>query len=147
MNQEARAVLLITRRAILRLFLTFAAIIWGMCVAGIFAPAPVAFNLLEYIGGMDASPLLANPIYDYWLRMASGAFALIGAGYAALALWPQRFAGALPLAGAFMILEGLVLLTHGLRLGLPPSPFWADTAACLVGGLGIFLCMGSVRRQ
>lgn len=36
-----------------------------------------------------------------------------------------------------MIAEGMLLLFHGLRLHLPPFPFYGDTAACLVGGGGI----------
>jgi len=44
-----------------------------------------------------------------------------------------------------MLLEGIVLLVHGLRLGLPPTPFMGDTAFCITGGIGILLCMGSVR--
>jgi hypothetical protein len=33
-----------------------------------------------------------------------------------------------------MVVEGIILLVHGLRLALPPFPFYCDTLACLVGG-------------
>jgi hypothetical protein len=28
----------------------------------------------------------------------------------------------------------VILLVHGLRLGLPPFPFYGDTSACFFGG-------------
>jgi hypothetical protein len=36
-----------------------------------------------------------------------------------------------------MVVEGIILLVHGLRLGLPPFPFYGDTSACILGGAGI----------
>lgn len=36
-------------------------------------------------------------------------------------------------------MEGLILLLHGLRLGLPPFPFYGDVSACLVLGIAITL--------
>ena len=45
--------------------------------------------------------------------------------------------GAQPIGYDRMLVEGLVLLTQGVRLGLPPLPFYADTAACIIGGTGI----------
>ena len=36
-----------------------------------------------------------------------------------------------------MILEGVLLLVSGLRLGLGPFPFYGDVAACFLGGAGI----------
>ncbi len=74
---------------------------------------------------------------DYWLRMASGAFALVGCWYLVLMFDPQKFAPAIPWFGALMVVEGFILLFHGLRLSLPPFPFYGDTLACFVGGGGI----------
>jgi hypothetical protein len=135
------------RHTALRFFLGYTALGWGICLAGVFTPAATAFDLLEYVGGIDPAPMLADPMYDYWLRMASSTFAFIGIAYLILAIWPHRFYSVLPFAGAFMLLEGIVLLVHGLRLDLPPTPFVGDTAFCIVGGLGILLCMGSVKEQ
>lgn len=42
-------------------------------------------------------------------------------------------------------LEGIVLLVHGLKLGLPPVPFYADTAFCLLVGAGIWSLRGEAR--
>lgn len=76
---------------------------------------------------------------EYWLRMASGAFGLVGLWYLALMLWPRKFHAAIPWFGALMIAEGVILLLTGLRLHLPPFPFYGDTAACFVGGGGVLL--------
>jgi len=79
---------------------------------------------------------------DYWLRMAAGAFALVGVLYLVLMISPRKYSAVIPWFGALMVVEGLILLIHGLRLGLAPLPFYADTAACFVGGTGIiFFCL------
>ena len=49
------------------------------------------------------------------------------------------FANAIGLAGGLMFGEGIVLLVHGLKLGLRPFPFYADTAFCLLLGAGIWM--------
>jgi hypothetical protein len=75
---------------------------------------------------------------DYWLRMAAGVSTAIGLFFFVLALNPKRFAAVIPLAGLFLIAEGLILLVHGLRLGLEPLPFYVDVGFCLATGAGIW---------
>lgn len=87
--------------------------------------------------GMGAKPISYDPMLDYWLRMASGAFTLVGSGYFLLAIYPRKFSAMLPWFGWIMVVEGIILLTHGLRLGLPPFPFVGDVSASFAGGLGI----------
>jgi len=131
---EAQHGLNLMQLRLLRLFLGFAAFAWGISVVGVFLPWPAAEEALR---GLGARPIAYDPMLDYWLRMAAGAFALVGVWYLALMIWPQKFAAAIPWFGAFMLAEGVVLLIHGLRLSLPPFPFYGDTAACLLGGGGI----------
>lgn len=119
---------------LLRIFLGFSAFAWGVSAFGVFLSWSAASQALE---GLGAKPVAYDPMLDYWLRMASGAFALVGCWYFVLMLQPQKYHAAIPWFGALMILEGLILLVHGLRLSLPPFPFYADTAACLIGGAGI----------
>ena len=82
---------------------------------------------------------------DYWLRMAAGVFALIGGWYLVLMLWPRKFHAAVPWFGALMLVEGVILLVHGLRLGLGPFPFFGDVSACFVGGAGILFFARSAK--
>jgi hypothetical protein len=121
----------------LRLFLGFAAFAWGISAVGIFASWNEAETLLE---GLGAHPIAYDRMLDYWLRMASGAFALVGVWYLMLMLWPQKFAAAIPWFGLLMLAEGTILLIHGLRLSLAPFPFCGDVAACYLGGVGILIC-------
>ena len=130
------------RFLLLRLFLGYSALGWGICVAAIVVPAETAFALLTEISGVDTAAMAAEPMFDYWLRMAAGAFALVGAGYLGLAVWPRKFHQVLPFAGGFMVAEGLILAAHGLRLGLGPAPFYGDVAFCLAGGIGILMYDG-----
>jgi len=119
---------------LLRLLLGFSALAWGVSFYGVFASWSAAEGALQ---GLGAKPITYDPMLDYWLRMASGAFGLVGVWYFMLMLWPRKFHGAIPWFGALMIAEGFILLVHGVRLQLPPLPFYGDTAACFVGGGGI----------
>ncbi len=118
----------------LRLALGFAALTWGAAGVGVFLSWPVAESALQQLG---AQPIAYDRMLDYWLRMTAGAFGLIGCGFLGLAMSPQKFANVLPWAGALMLVEGLILLVHGVRLSLPPLPFYADTTACLLDGAAI----------
>jgi hypothetical protein len=122
---------------LLRLFLFFSALGWLVCIGGVFAEWPLVNRIAQ---GMGAKPIAYDPMLDYWLRMICGAFTLVGVWYLALALWPKKFAAAVPWFGWLMIAEGIVLLVSGLRLGIAPFPFWGDVAACFVGGGGIVAC-------
>lgn len=119
---------------LLRIFLGCAALAWGVSIIGVFLTWSTAVEALQGLGARNIS---YDRMLDYWLRMTAGAFALIGCWYFVLMLWPQRFHKAVPWFGGFMLVEGMILLVHGLRLSLPPFPFYADTSACLVCGGGI----------
>lgn len=91
-------------------------------------------DAVEFLQGLGVKRIEYDRMLDYWLRMAAGAFALIGGWYLVMMIWPRKFHAAIPWFGGLMLLEGFILLGHGLRLSLPPFPFYADTAACLLGG-------------
>lgn len=119
---------------LLRLFLLFSALGWIVCVVGVFATWSQINSIAQ---GMGAKPIAYDPMLDYWLRMICGAFTLIGFWYLTLALWPRKFAIAIPWFGWLMIAEGIILLISGLRLGIGAFPFYGDVSACFVGGVGI----------
>ena len=122
---------------LLRICLGLAGIAWGVSVFGVFMNWPQAEAALQ---GLGAKSISHDPMLDYWLRMTAGAFTLIGCWFLMLMVWPRKFAVAISWAGLFMLVEGAILLTHGLRIGLPPFPFYADVSACVVlGGAILFL--------
>ncbi len=129
---------------LLRVFLGFSAIAWGVSVFGVFASWSAASEALQ---GLGAQAISYDPMLDYWLRMASGAFALVGALYLLLLLQPSKYRVIIPWFGGLMLVEGVILLVHGIRLSLPPLPFYADTAACFVGGGGILWCSRRVNQD
>ncbi len=122
------------RYRLLRWVLAFCALAWGASFFGVFASWEAAESALE---GLGAQPIAYDPMLDYWLRMAAGAFGLVGVGYLLLALNPGKHAAILSWAGWLMVLEGGVLAWHGFRLGLRPFPFYADVTACFLGGAAI----------
>ena len=119
---------------ILRFFLGFAAFAWGISAVGVFASWTQAEQMLQ---GLGTRPIQYDPMLDYWLRMAAGAFALVGVWYLLMMIWPKKFCAAIPWFGWLMIFEGVILLVHGLRLKLGPFPFYGDVSACFLGGAGI----------
>jgi hypothetical protein len=129
---------------LLRLFLFCSALTWGVSVYGVFAPWSAAVEALQ---GLGAKEVPDDPMLDYWLRMAAGAFTLIGIWYFILFLQPRRHAAIIPYFGWLMIVEGAILLIHGLRLQLPPFPFCADTAACFIFGAAIVYFSGVIARS
>jgi uncharacterized membrane protein HdeD (DUF308 family) len=129
---------------LLRLFLGFSALAWGVSIVGVFAPWSEADQLLE---GLGAKRIPYDPMLDYWLRMAAGAFGLVGGWYLILTIWPRKFAAAIPWFGVLMLLEGVILLVHGLRLSLPPFPFYGDVSACFLGGGGIMWCALNLAKE
>jgi hypothetical protein len=129
---------------LLRLFLGFSAFAWGVSLFGVFASWPAATEALE---GLGAQPIAYDRMLDYWLRMASGAFALVGCLYLLLMFRPRKFQIVIPWFGGLMLVEGLILLVHGIRLSLPPLPFYADTAACFIGGGGIIWFSNQSRNE
>jgi len=127
---------------LLRLFLALGAATWLAAAPGVFLTWSAAADLMEALG---ARTVAYDRMLDYWLRMASGAFGLIGGIYVLVLVSPKRFAAMIPWMGALGVVEGLVLLCHGLRLDLEPWPLYGDVSACLVSGGGILLCWQPVR--
>jgi FtsH-binding integral membrane protein len=119
---------------LLRLTLVLSAFAWGVSLFGVFASWPAAQAALQELG---AKSINHDPMLDYWLRMAAGFFSLVGALFLVLALRPLQHRAIIPWFGGLMLVEGVVLLVHGLRLQLPPIPFAADTLACLGAGAAI----------
>jgi len=78
---------------LLRLFLGFAALAWGVSMVGVFLSWSAAEEALR---GLGAQPIAYDPMLDYWLRMAAGAFGLIGCWYLILMIWPHKFSVAIP---------------------------------------------------
>jgi hypothetical protein len=129
------------RLRLLQLLLLTAGFGWVISIYGVFASWPAVVGQLR---GLGAGDIPHNPMLDYWLRMTAGAFTAIGLLFFAMALNPRRFAVVIAPAALFLIGEGIILLVHGLRLGLEPIPFYVDATFCLMTGVGIWLLKGEV---
>lgn len=129
---------------LLKLILMVAALGWGISVVGVLLPWPVAENCLR---GLGVGPLPADPMLDYWLRMAGGGFTMVGALFVAILVQPRKYEVLLPMLAWLCIAEGVVLLVSGLRLGLPPFPFWGDVSFCLGVGVGLLVVQPRAARE
>ena len=119
-----------------RIFLLAGAIGWGISVFGVLLPWSVMDIVLQNMGA--ASPITDVQV-QYWFRMATGAWSIIGFLYLIVLLKPQKYNNLIPLLGWGTLFEGVVLLIHGLYLNLPLFPFAGDVGFCLIVGGGLLL--------
>ncbi len=110
---------------------------WGATIVGAFLPWDFAVEHLIIYGGVKEIP--DDPMLNYWLRMASGAFGIIGILFLLSAWKPYRYANIIPLLGLLNLGEGLLLLIYGILLKLSPFPFILDVAIGIVPGIGILM--------
>ena len=119
-----------------RIFLLAGAIGWGVSILGVLLPWSVMDIVLQNMGA--ASPITDLQV-QYWFRMATGAWSIIGVLYLIVLLKPQKYDNLIPLLGWGTLFEGVVLLIHGLYLNLPLFPFAGDVGFCLIVGGGLLL--------
>ena len=75
------------RYRLLRLLLFVSAFAWAVSVVAVVLPWPTAVTALN---GLGAGAVPNDPMLDYWLRMAAGAFTGVGIFFLVLGLWPPR---------------------------------------------------------
>ena len=119
-----------------RIFLLAGAIGWGISILGVLLPWSVMDIVLQNMGA--ASPITDVQV-QYWFRMATGAWSIIGFLYLMVLLKPQKYDNLIPLLAWGTVFEGIVLLIHGLYLNLPLFPFAGDVGFCLIVGGGLLL--------
>ena len=129
---------------LLKLLLAVAVFGWGISILGVVLPWSVATTGLS---GLGAGPIPDDPMLNYWLRMAGGGFTMVGVVFAAILVAPKKYAILIPLMAWLSIAEGAILLVSGLRLGLPPFPFWGDTSFCLGIGVGLLLVHPRAKKE
>ena len=120
-----------------RIFLLAGAIGWGVSILGVLLPWNVMDIVLQNMGA--AAPVTDVQV-QYWFRMATGAWSIIGFLYLIVLLKPQKYNNLIPLLAWGTVFEGIVLLIHGLYLNLPLYPFAGDVGFCLIVGGGLLLC-------
>ena len=119
-----------------RIFLLAGAIGWGSSILGVLLPWSVMDIVLQNMG--TASPITDVQV-QYWFRMATTAWSIIGFLYLIVLLNPQKYDNLIPLLAWGTVFEGIVLLIHGLYLNLPLFPFAGDVGFCLIVGGGLLL--------
>jgi len=127
----------VTKYNILRLLLLGAGLGWGLTIVGAFLPWEFATEHLEKFGGSGEIP--DDVMLNYWMRMASGAFGLVGAFFLLAAWKPQTYANILPILAYGSLFEGAVLLFYGIKFDLAVFPFGPDVAIALIPRVGILL--------
>ena len=123
-----------TTRRFQTLFLAAGAVGWGVAIVGAFLPWRVMAIVLQNMGA--AAPV-TDPQLQYWFRMATGAWSVIGFLFLMVLLFPAKYRNLIPLLAIGTLFEGVVLLTWGMFLELPLFPFAGDVGFCLAVGCGL----------
>ncbi len=131
-----------TKFNLLRLLLLGAGLGWGLTIVGAFLPWDWATEHLEKFGGSGEIP--NDVMLNYWMRMASGAFGIVGAFFLLAAWKPFFYKNIIPVLAYGSLLEGAILLFYGLKFELPLFPFGPDVAIALIPGIGILLLRGEL---
>lgn len=117
-----------------RIFLLAGTVGWGIAVLGVLLP----WNLMDRIlRNMGAVASITDPQIQYWFRMATGSWSIIGFFFLAVLLRPEKYENLIPLLAGASIFEGVILLIHGMMLQLPWFPFAGDVVFCLLVGAGL----------
>ncbi len=122
---------------LLRLSLLIGAIGWGMSFVFTFTGWNRSVSILQ---GMGADPITYQPLLDYWLKMASATFGLIGLFFFWCFLRIEKMKHALIPLAIGSIIVGIVLTAAALVNRLNPSQhhtFIADIIFCFMVGVGI----------
>ena len=128
---------------LLRFLLFASAFAWGVSAVGVVLSWPAALIALQ---GLGVGEIPYDPMLDYWLRMAAGAFTGVGIFFFIVGLWPSKFSNVIGILAVLMFLEGIVILVHGFRLGLSPFPFYSDAGFCLLVGAGIWILKDEAKK-
>ena len=123
-----------TARKLQTLLLATGTIGWGVAILGVFLPWSIMTPLLQ---SMRSSYDFSDAQTRYWLRMACGGWSIIGFLFLMALLKPHKYGNIVPLLAMGSIFEGIVLLIHGLLLGVSMFPFAGDVLFCLVVGSGL----------
>ena len=134
-----------SRFTLLRLFLLMAGLGWGTTVVGIFLPWEFAVEHLQKFGG--SGPIPDDPMLNYWLRMAAGAFGIIGFLFCLCAWKPYEYNNIIPILAMLNIFEALVLLYYGLYLQIGWFPFVVDVSIGLIPGIGILMLKSELNKN
>lgn len=133
---------MVTKYTILRLVLLGAGLGWGLTIIGAFLPWDFATEHLEKFGGSGEIP--DDVMLNYWMRMASGAFGLVGAFFLLAAWKPHAYINILPILAYGSLGEAAILLFYGIKFDLALFPFGPDVAIALIPGVAILLLRSEV---
>ena len=117
-------------------------VLWVVAI-GCLTAVPFIFlpwAAIECIGSWFGVESLPNtPIAVYFFKVVFGVFGLIGVFFIILARNPLKYGPMLNLGAVGLILFGLLALTIGLYIGLPPIVYLGDGLSGLVLGICILI--------
>ncbi len=128
----------------LRLALAVNAIGWGISILGTFVPWSWLTGFLKAFGAGRIPP---DPLLQYSLRMAAGAFFMLGVIYGLAAWKPKKYWNIIPFLGTLGIIEGIILFIHGTILQLSPGQFYGDIVFCCLPGIWTLLVYKAINSQ
>ena len=102
-----------------------------------FLPWKDFITICSWFGITDLPAEPSTPYTEYLFYTMFGASALFGYLYLIAAINPDKYSNIIPILGYALIFIGFIVLYHGIRLKLPPWPYFADPFICFVFGPSI----------
>ncbi len=87
--------------------------------------------------GIELPGKIDSAYLEYLTYLAAAMSVVIGVLYLLAGIRPKKFAVIIPFLGWSLLFFGVVTLYHGLRLNLPPWPFYPDPIISFVFGVVI----------
>ena len=94
--------------------------------------------------GIELPEIIESAYLEYLTYMAAAISVVIGVLFLLAGIWPTKYAVIIPFLGWSLLFIGVVVLYHGLRLELPPWPFYPDPIISFVFGAIILVAARKV---
>ncbi|NNE94024.1 MAG: hypothetical protein HKN23_20430 [Verrucomicrobiales bacterium] len=131
---------------ILRISLIFVSLTGFFAIAVLLMPWKSAIEAYKLFG-IDMPPTFEHPYMEYLTYLGAALSVFVGALYFMAGAWPKKYANLIVFLGWGLLFIGVVVLYHGLRLKLPPWPFYPDPIISFVFGVLILVCYRKVKDQ
>ena len=120
-------------RLILRINLVFVSLTGIFAAFVLVCPWSQAVAIYRLIG-IDLPTQIEHPYLEYLTYMAAALSVMVGCLYLMAGVWPDKYSNLITFLGWSLLFIGVVVLFHGIRLKLPPWPFYPDPIISFVCG-------------
>ena len=121
------------KRLILRITLIFVALTGIFGVFVLLCPWAQAVKIYQ-IFGIDLPLQIEHPYLEYLTYLGATLSVMVGILFFMAGVWPDKHSNIISFLGWSLLFIGVIVLVHGIRLNLPPWPFYPDPIISFICG-------------